>query len=114
MLHCLFIYGTFVVSTIVCCIVVNSYYLFACFVSRLLWHFSVRFSGKINYSKVFETSTTKDQKIGLICSTSMIISTPSQSRRDFLERIIGASSATNALQINRNTNVFQTASRAKL
>ena len=57
---------------------------------------------------------TKRLCLGLICSTSMTISIPSQSRRDFLERIIGVSSATNAMRINRNTSVFQTASRAKL
>ena len=65
-------------------------------------------------SKVFETSTSEDQKIVSWINLLKIISTPSQSGRDFLERIIGASSATNAMRINRNTSVFQTASCAKL
>ena len=67
-------------------------------------------------SKVLKRLPLKTKRLclGLICSTSITILIPSQSRRDFLERIIGVSSATNAMRINRNTNVFQTASRAKL
>ena len=67
-------------------------------------------------SIVFETLTSEDHKIvswiNLLNLNDILI--PSQSRRDSLEHVIGANSATNAMRINRNTSVFQTASRAKL
>ena len=67
-------------------------------------------------SKVFETSTTEDQKIVYWINLLNLNDhfNPITKRQDSLERITGVSSATNAMRINRNTSVFQTASRAKL